>query len=90
MTKEQSIHPFKTDSALIEERGLVVYEDLRELPSYEEAFSTPYTVIVLNLSGWVIIVTGTLFLVFPILGFITTRTMQAEIARQEKKQQAAS
>lgn len=31
----------------------MVYEDLRELPAYEEAFSTPYTVIVLNLSGWV-------------------------------------
>ena len=46
--------------------------------------------LLLNLSGWVIIVSGMLFLVFPILGFITTRTMQAEIARQEKKQQAAS
>jgi AraC-like DNA-binding protein len=53
MITEPTHHPFATDSSLIEERGLVVYDDLRELPAYEEAFSTPYTVIVLNLSGWV-------------------------------------
>ena len=45
--------------------------------------------LLLNLSGWVIIAAGILFLVFPILGFITTRTMQAEIARQDAKRKPA-
>lgn len=53
MMKEQTQHPFMTDSSLIDERGLVVFDDLHELPVYKEPFSTPYTVIVLNLKGWV-------------------------------------
>ena len=41
-------------------------------------------------TGWTILVISVLILPFPILGFITTRTLQAEIARQEKKKQEAS
>ena len=37
-------------------------------------------------TGWTILVISVLILPFPILGFITTRTLQAEIARQEKKE----
>ena len=36
-------------------------------------------------NGWTMLVFSILILAFPILGFITTRTLQAEIARQEKK-----
>ena len=43
--------------------------------------------LLLDANGWLIIISGVLLASFPILGFITTRTLQAEIIRQEKKQQ---
>ncbi len=38
---------------VIEERGLVVYDGIHNMPSYDEPFTTPYMVITLNVKGWV-------------------------------------
>ena len=42
-----------------------------------------------GMSGWWMLVINGLLFAFPIMGFITTRTIQAEIARQDEKRQPA-
>jgi len=37
----------------IDERGLMVFDDVHSMPSYGEPFTTPYMVLSLNLEGWV-------------------------------------
>ncbi len=38
---------------------------------------------------WVVLVINVLLLAFPVIGFITTRTLRKELARQEAKEKAA-
>ena len=42
-----------------------------------------------GMSGWGMLVINGLLFAFPIIGFITTRTVQAEIARQDAKRKQA-
>lgn len=37
----------------IDEQGLMVFDDIHNMPVYNKPFSTPYMVVVLNLQGWV-------------------------------------
>ena len=46
-------HPITDQPELINERGLMVFDDVRRMPVYQEPFTTPYMVIALNLQGWV-------------------------------------
>ena len=42
-----------------------------------------------GMTGWGMLVINGLLFAFPIIGFITTRTVQAEIARQDAKRKPA-
>ena len=46
-------HPIFSMSSEIEERGLVVLENITRLPSYDEPIVSPHLIIALNLRGWV-------------------------------------
>lgn len=47
------IHPLLLSDELINERGLVVFDDIRQMPVYGEPYIAPYFTISLNLQGWV-------------------------------------
>jgi len=46
-------HPLLSMANQIDERGLMVFEDVHSMPSYDEPFTTPYMVLSLNIEGWV-------------------------------------
>ncbi len=46
-------HPLTAHPETIDERGLMVFDDIRSMPNYDEPFTTRYMVISLNVSGWV-------------------------------------
>lgn len=46
-------HPIITSAAAIEEQGLMVFDNIRSMPVYNEAYTSPYFVAALNLSGHV-------------------------------------
>lgn len=46
-------HPIFTNGSEIEERGLLVLENITHMPSYDEPIVSPYLIIALNLRGWV-------------------------------------
>ena len=46
-------HPIFTNASEIEERGLLVLENITHMPSYDEPIVSPYLIISLNLRGWV-------------------------------------
>ena len=51
-TKNRTLHPLTNETDIIDKLGLVVFDNVRQMPTYGEPFTTPYTVIVLNLQGW--------------------------------------
>lgn len=46
-------HPIIANASSIEEQGIAVYDDIRSMPVYNEPFTSPFFVSVLNLSGHV-------------------------------------
>lgn len=52
-TKERQYHPITAMPETIDERGLMVFPDIRRMPVYGEPFTTSYMTISLNLQGWV-------------------------------------
>lgn len=53
MQKESSIHTRSQLERLLRQRGVIVVEDVRQMPHYGEPIVSPHVVIGLNLSGWV-------------------------------------
>ena len=53
MAKNNKIHPLLSLTEQIDERGLMVFDNIRRMPVYNEPYSTPYMTIALNLEGWV-------------------------------------
>ena len=53
MANMQHTHPLLVSDELINERGLVVFDDIHQMPIYHEAYISPYLTISLNLQGWV-------------------------------------
>ena len=52
MEKEKNIHPLIAHAAEIEERGVMVFDNVTDMPLYDTPFITSNLVIVLNQSGW--------------------------------------
>ena len=50
---QQEKHPLETISDQLEERGLVVIENVTRMPTYNEPYVSPNLVIALNHRGWV-------------------------------------
>lgn len=46
-------HPIIAHAAVIEEQGIMVFDDIRSMPSYDEPFTSPCFAAVLNLCGHV-------------------------------------
>ena len=46
-------HPITAETEVINEHGLMVFDNIRRMPNYNEQFVTPYMTISLNLQGWV-------------------------------------
>ena len=53
MAEHNKTHPMHSLSEQIDERGLMVFDDIRRMPVYHEPYTTPYMTICLNLEGWV-------------------------------------
>lgn len=53
MEKQPPFHPFTAQADEIAERGLVVFDDIRSMPLYNEPYVTDLMTIGLTLSGWV-------------------------------------
>jgi len=53
MVNRLQTHPIIAFAKEIDKRGLMVFDDIRRMPSYGEPFVTSYMVISLNLQGWV-------------------------------------
>ena len=53
MAEHNKTHPMHSLSEQIDERGLMVFDDIRRMPAYHEPYTTPYMTIGLNLEGWV-------------------------------------
>ena len=52
MANKQHVHPLLANSKLINERGLMVFDDIHQFPVYHEPYVAPYITISLNLQGW--------------------------------------
>lgn len=53
MTNKQQLHPLLISDELINERGLVVFDDIHQMPIYHEPYIAPFLTISLNVQGWV-------------------------------------
>lgn len=53
MAEHNKTHPMHSLTEQIDERGLMVFDDIRRMPVYHEPYTTPYMTIGLNLEGWV-------------------------------------
>lgn len=53
MAKNLQPHPLLVSEELINERGLVVFDNIHKMPLYHEPYIAPYFTISLNLQGWV-------------------------------------
>ncbi len=53
MVQERPLHPILAQADEIAERGLVVFDDIRSMPLYDEPYTTDLMTISINLSGWV-------------------------------------
>jgi len=53
MERDSELHPLLSMGSLIDEQGLMVFDDIHSMPVYGEPFTTPYMVLTLNLNGWV-------------------------------------
>ncbi len=53
MIQKRPLHPILAQADEIAERGLVVFDDIRSMPLYDEPYTTDLMTISINLSGWV-------------------------------------
>ena len=53
MANKQKLHPLLISDELINERGLIVFDDIHQMPIYHEPYIAPFFTISLNLQGWV-------------------------------------
>lgn len=53
MKNKQQLHPLLTSDELINERGLMVFDDIHQMPIYHEPYISPFFTISLNVQGWV-------------------------------------
>lgn len=53
MTNKQQLHPLLISDELINERGLMVFDDIHQMPIYHEPYIAPFLTISLNVQGWV-------------------------------------
>lgn len=53
MVQKRPLHPILAQADEIAERGLVVFDDIRSMPLYDEPYTTDLMTISINLSGWV-------------------------------------
>ena len=53
MEQKRPLHPILAQAAEIAERGLVVFDDIRSMPIYNEPYTTDLMTISVNISGWV-------------------------------------
>ena len=49
---EQRTHPLEKMRNQITERGLMLFENISQVPIYEKPYASPYIVVVLNHQGW--------------------------------------
>ena len=52
MEKDRQIHPLLVSDELINARGLMVFDDIHQMPIYHEPYVAPYFTISLNIQGW--------------------------------------
>ncbi len=53
MVQKRPLHPILAQADEIAERGLVVFDDIRSMPLYDEPYTTDLMTISINFSGWV-------------------------------------
>ncbi|MBQ9201315.1 MAG: AraC family transcriptional regulator [Bacteroidales bacterium] len=53
MPNKSHKHPLTSQSISIDERGLMVFDDIRQMPVYHVPYISPYLTVTLNLQGWV-------------------------------------
>lgn len=53
MTNKQQLHPLMISDELINERGLMVFDDIHQMPIYHKPYIAPFLTISLNVQGWV-------------------------------------
>ena len=53
MASKQQMHPLLISAELINERGLMVFDDIHQMPIYHEPYIAPFLTISLNVQGWV-------------------------------------
>ena len=53
MASKQQMHPLLVSDNLINERGLMVFDDIHQMPIYHEPYIAPFLTISLNVQGWV-------------------------------------
>lgn len=53
MKNKQQLHPLLTSDELINERSLMVFDDIHQMPIYHEPYIAPFFTISLNVQGWV-------------------------------------
>ena len=51
MEQKRPLHPIQAQAAEIAERGLVVFDDIRSMPLYNEPYTTDLMTISVNISG---------------------------------------
>ena len=52
MTDEQYLHPLIVSTDLINELGLIVFDDIHQMPIYGEPYITPYFTLSICVKGW--------------------------------------
>ena len=53
MANKQQFHPLLVSDELINERGLMVFDDIHQMPIYHEPYIAPFVTVSLNVQGWV-------------------------------------
>ena len=51
MEKDRQIHPLLVSDELINARGLMVFDNIHQMPIYHEPYVAPYFTISLNIQG---------------------------------------
>lgn len=52
MAEQYKIHPMIAQQDEIERRGMMVFDDIRRMPLYDEPYTSPMTTIILTRQGW--------------------------------------
>lgn len=53
MANKQQFYPLLVSDELINERGLMVFDDIHQMPIYHEPYIAPFFTVSLNVQGWV-------------------------------------